>query len=88
MSLTRSFHVPLAASEEAFTVYVVLMLSELPPVPYDLSVYAVPSGAISWSWGFSRNCFSPYQLVPERVSGVEKQMIKAIAKIDKFLDRP
>ncbi|CAM5483288.1 hypothetical protein SAFG77S_05415 [Streptomyces afghaniensis] len=33
LSLTRSFHVPFAASEEAFTVYVVSMLSALPPLP-------------------------------------------------------
>src|SRR5690606_40962901 len=33
LSLTRSFQVPFAVSEEASTVYVVLMLSELPPVP-------------------------------------------------------
>src|SRR5690606_42142786 len=48
LSLTRSFHVPLAVSEEASTVYVVRMSSALPPVPYDFSVYAEPSGAISW----------------------------------------
>lgn len=33
LSLTRSFHVPLAVSDDALTVYVVLMSSELPPVP-------------------------------------------------------
>ena len=33
LSLTRSFHVPLATSDEAFTVYVVMRLSLLPPVP-------------------------------------------------------
>lgn len=33
LSLTRSFHVPSAVSEEASTEYVVLMLSALPPVP-------------------------------------------------------
>lgn len=38
LSLTRSFHVPFAVSEEAFTVYVVLMSFALPPVPYALSV--------------------------------------------------
>ncbi len=36
LSLTRSFHVPLAVSEEAFTVYVVLMSFALPPVPVRL----------------------------------------------------
>ena len=38
LSLTRSFHVPFATSDEAFTVYVVLMLSAEPPVPYAFSV--------------------------------------------------
>jgi len=33
LSWTRSSQVPLAASAEAFTVYVVLRLSALPPVP-------------------------------------------------------
>lgn len=34
LSLTRSFQVPLATSDEALTVYVVTTLSLLPPEPY------------------------------------------------------
>lgn len=36
LSPTRSFQVPLATSDDAFTVYVVITLSALPPVPYAL----------------------------------------------------
>lgn len=38
LSLTRRVHVPFATSAEALTVYVVLMLSVEPPVPYAFSV--------------------------------------------------
>jgi RHS repeat-associated protein len=47
-------------------------------------VSSAACGTVSWRWGLdSRNCFSPYQLVPERVSGVEKQMA-----LIQFQDRP
>jgi hypothetical protein len=38
LSLTRNVHVPFATSDEAFTVYVVSMLSDEPPVPNAFSV--------------------------------------------------
>ncbi len=45
LSLTRSFQVPLATTDEALTVYVVTTLSLLPPEPYAFRLKTVPFGA-------------------------------------------